>query len=160
MTIHQGLVEAQVNILEAIAGFINHFHIKVMTLSAPQVHALLDHMYAQWAGSHFFLAAIKSGTTPARPESFLERGPTHLLQSFFNRLPNHQMGLDRGSTHPTELEREVDQTRKTIQTHMIDTISDPTLMLNFKSEVTDIPTINMTGEEANIRYPPPRGNIA
>ena len=41
---------------------------------------------------------------------------------------------------------------------MMDT-SDPALMLNFKSEVADIPTINLTGEEANIRYPPPRGNI-
>ena len=53
VTIHQGLVEAQTDILKAIAGFIDHFHIKVMTLSAPQVHALLDHMCAQCAGSHF-----------------------------------------------------------------------------------------------------------
>ena len=43
---------------------------------------------------------------------------------------------------------------------MIDTASDPALMLNFKSEVTDVPTINLTGEEANINYPPPQGNIA
>ena len=43
---------------------------------------------------------------------------------------------------------------------MINTASDPALMLNFKSEVADIPTIDLTGEEANIRYPPPRDNIA
>ena len=33
-------------------------------------------------------------------------------------------------------------------------------MLSVKSEVADIPTINLTGQEANIRYPPSRGNIA
>ena len=32
-------------------------------------------------------------------------------------------------------------------------------MLNFKSEITGIPTINLTGEEADIHYPPLRGNI-
>ena len=59
MAIHQGLTEAQANILEAIAGFVNHFHIKVTTLSAPQVHALLNQMHARCAGSHSFSAAIK-----------------------------------------------------------------------------------------------------
>ena len=59
VTIHQGLVEAQADILEAIASFIDHFHIKVTTLSAPQVHALLDHMCARHAGSHSFLASIR-----------------------------------------------------------------------------------------------------
>ena len=59
VTIHQGLVEAQVDILKAFAGFIDHFHIEVTTLSTPQVHALLNHMPAQCAGSHSFLAAIR-----------------------------------------------------------------------------------------------------
>ena len=67
VTIHQGLIEAQADILEAIAGSIDHFHIEMMTFSAPQVHALLDHMCDQHAGSHSFLAAIRQGTTPARP---------------------------------------------------------------------------------------------
>ena len=35
--IHQGLMEAQADILEAIAGFIDNFHIEVTTLPAPQV---------------------------------------------------------------------------------------------------------------------------
>ena len=70
------------------------------------------------------------------------------------------MGIDRDSIHPTELEKEVNQINKTLRTHMIDTASDPALMLNFQSEVADIPTIDLTGEEVNIRYPPPRGNIA
>ena len=109
MTIHQGLVEAQADILKAIAGFIDHFHIEVTTLCAPQVHALLDHMGTKCAGSHSFLAAIRQGTTSARPESFLERGPIHLLQSFFDRLADYQTGINRGSTHPTQFEREVDQ---------------------------------------------------
>ena len=43
---------------------------------------------------------------------------------------------------------------------MINTALNPALMLNFKSEIKDIPTIDLTGEEAIIHYPPLRGNIA
>ena len=43
---------------------------------------------------------------------------------------------------------------------MIDMASDPALMHNFKSEITSIPTIDLTGKEADIHYPPLRGNIA
>ena len=39
--------------------FTLNFYIKVTTLSAPQIHALLDHMHARCAGRHFFLAAIR-----------------------------------------------------------------------------------------------------
>ena len=59
VTIHQGLVEVQADILKAIANFVDNFHIGVTTLSAPQVCALLDHMHARCAGSHSFLAAIR-----------------------------------------------------------------------------------------------------
>ena len=83
-------MEVQADILEVIANFVDNFHIKVTTLSSPQVHALLDHMYARCADSHSFLAAIRRGTTLTRPESFLWNGPTQLLQSFFDRLPDHQ----------------------------------------------------------------------
>ena len=159
VTIHQGLAEVQVDIVKAIAGLINHFHIKVMILSAPQVHVLLDHMCARCSSSNSFLAAIRQGTTPARPESFMERGPNDLVQSLFDRLPDHQMNLDRGLTWPTDLGKKVDQTVRNLQTCMVDTTSDPTLMLNFKSEVHDITIIDLTGDEAVIRYPPLRGYI-
>ena len=43
---------------------------------------------------------------------------------------------------------------------MVEMASDPALMLNYKSEATDIPIINLTGEEATIHYAPLRGNIA
>ena len=43
---------------------------------------------------------------------------------------------------------------------MVDTTLDPAPMLNFKSEIGGIPTINLTGEEAILHYPPLRGNIA
>ena len=114
VAIHQGLTEAQANFLKAIAGFINHFHIEVTTLSTPQVHALLDHLHARHAGSCSFLVAVRQGTTSTRPESFLERGPTNLQQSFFDRLPDYQPNLDRGSTQPTKLETKVDQFRRTL----------------------------------------------
>ena len=126
MTIHEGLVKVQADILKAIA--INNLHIKVTTLSAPQVCALLDHMCARHAGSHSFLAAIWQGTTLTRPESFLQNGPTQLLQSFFNRLPDHQTDIERGSTHPTHLESEVDHFSKALQTCMVDATSNPALI--------------------------------
>ena len=42
---------------------------------------------------------------------------------------------------------------------MVDTTSDPALMLNFKNEIEGIPTIDLTGEEAVLHYPLLRGNI-
>ena len=59
--------EVQADILKAIANFVNNFHIKVTTLSAPQVHALLDH-----AGSHSFLVAVWWGTTLTKPKFSVE----------------------------------------------------------------------------------------
>ena len=59
VTIHEGLVKVQADILKAIPNFVNNFHIEVTTLSAPQVCALLDHMHARCAGSHSFLAAVQ-----------------------------------------------------------------------------------------------------
>ena len=117
-------------------------------------------MRARCAGIHSFLTAIRRGTSSARPESFLRRGPTALLQSFLNRLPDHQADIDRGSTCPTELKNEVDQISQALRAHMINTASNPALMLNFKSDVRDVPTIDLTGDEAIIHYPPLRGNIA
>ena len=96
VVIHKGLTEVQDDILETIASF------TITMLSAPQVHALLDHMHARHAGSHSFLAAVQCGTTLMRMESFLKNGPAKLLQSFFNRLPDHQINIERGSTHPTD----------------------------------------------------------
>ena len=43
---------------------------------------------------------------------------------------------------------------------MVDATSDPALMLNFKSRIKGIPTIDLTGEEAVLHYPPLKGNIA
>ena len=114
VTIHKGLVEVQADILEAIANFINNFHIEVTTLSTPHMCALLDHMHARHAGSHSFLAAIWQGTTLTKPESFLQNVPTQLLQSFFDKLPDHQTDIKRGSTHPTHLKSKVDHCSKVL----------------------------------------------
>ena len=107
VAIHEGLIEVQDDLLEAIANFTNNFHITVTMLSAPKVHALLDHMCARCACSHSLFAAVRCGTTHPRTESFLENSPTKLLQSFFDRVPDHQIHIERGSTHPTDLEIEV-----------------------------------------------------
>ena len=89
VAIHEGLVQVWDDILKAIANFTDNFHITVTTLSAPQVHALLDHMHARHVGCHFFLAAVWCGATLMRTESFLLNGLTKLLQSFFDQLPDH-----------------------------------------------------------------------
>ena len=153
-------MEVQADILKVIPNFVDNFHIKVTTLSVPQVCALLDHIHARCAGSHSFLAAIWQGTTLTRPESFLWNGPTQLLQSFFDRLPDHQTDIKRGLTHPTQMESKVDHFSKALWTLMVDVTSDPALMLDFKSEIKGIPTIDLTGEKAVLHYPSLKGNIA
>ena len=44
VTIHEGLLETQMDLLEAIGGFINQFQTEMATLSPLQMHALLDHL--------------------------------------------------------------------------------------------------------------------
>ena len=116
-------------------------------------------MHARCAGSNSFLAAVWWGTTLTRPESFLWNGPTQLLQSFFNRLPDHQTDIERGSTLPTQLEIKVDHFSKVLQTCLVDVTSDPALMLDFRCGIKNVPTINLTREEAVLCYPPLKGNI-
>ena len=160
MTIHKVLVKVQDAILEAIAKLINNFHIIVTTLSAPQVCALLDHMHARCAGSHSFLVAVLHGTTLMRPESFLWNSPRQLLQSFFDRLPDHQTDIERDSTCPTQMQMEVDHFSKVLQTHLVDVTSNPALMLDFSCGIEGVPTIDLTKNDAVVRYLLLKGNIA
>ena len=90
----------------------------------------------------------------------MQNGPTQLLQSFFDRIPDHQTDIERGSTHPTQMKSEVNDFNKVLQTHMVDVTSDPALMLDFKSKIEGIPSIDLTGEGAVLHYPPLKGNIA
>ena len=111
-------------------------------LSDSQVCALLNHMHARHAGSHSFLAAVSCGTTLTR--TFLKNGPVKLLQSFFNRLPDHQIDIERGSTCLTDLEMEVNHFSSVLQTCQVDVTLYPTLMLNFDCRVKGDPTIDLT----------------
>ena len=95
-----------------------------------------------------------------RPESFLQNGPTQLFQSFFDRLPDHQTNIERGSSHPTQLEIKVDHFSKVLQTHLVDITSDPALMLEFRCGIKNIPIIDLTREEAVLHYLLLKGNIA
>ena len=61
MTIQEGLMETQTELLKTIAGFIDHFQTEMITLSPPQMHALLDHLCTRWAGRHAQLDAIRCG---------------------------------------------------------------------------------------------------
>ena len=152
VAIDEGLVKVQDDLLEAIVNFTDNFHITVTMLSAPQVHALLNHM----CGSHSFLAAVRHGTTLTKTESSLKNGPAKLLQSFFNRLPDHQIDIERDLTHLTGLEVEVNHFSTVLRTHLVDVTSNPTLMLNFNCGVEGVPTINLTKDEIEVHYPPHR----
>ena len=92
----------------------DHFQTEMITLSPPQMHALLDHLHTRWAGGQALLDVIRCGNTSAQPESFLDKGPSHLLQSFFDSLPDHQVDIKRGSTALSQIEVEVNSTVATL----------------------------------------------
>ena len=94
--------------------------------------------------------------TLTRPESFLQNGPTQLLQSFFNRFPD----IERGSAHPTQIEMEVNHFSKVLQTCLVDVTLNPALVLDFSCGIKGIPTIDLTKDEPVVCYPPLKGNIA
>ena len=54
---------------------------------------------------------------------------------------------------------EVDHFSKVLQTHLVDVTSDPALMLDFRCGIENVPTIDLTGEEVVLCYPPSKGNI-
>ena len=128
-------METQTELLETVASFVNHFQMEMVTLSPPQMHALLDHLCIRQAGGQALLDAIHQGNTSTQPESFLDKGPSHLLQSFFDALPDHQVTIKKGSTVPTQLEVKVNNAATTLQTCMTNICADPTLMLNLEPTV-------------------------
>ena len=132
---------------------------EVVTLSPPQMHALLDHLCTRQAGGQALLDTIHRGNVLTRPESFLDKDPSHLLQSFFDALPDHQVTIKKGSTVPTKLEVEVNNAATALQTGLTDICAGPTLMLNFKPTVIGVTTIDLTSDKVIIKYPPERGNI-
>ena len=95
----------------------------------------------------------------SKGQSFLQNGPTQLLQSF-NKLPDHQTDIERRSTHPTQLEMEVNHFSKVLRTHQVDVTLDPALMLDFSCGIEDVPTIDLTKDKAVLCYPLLKGNIA
>ena len=93
VTINEGLMETQMKLLETIGSFVDHFQSEMMTLSPPQIHTLLDHLQTRHCGGQALLDALRKGKTSTRPESFLQAGPSQLLQDFFDPLPNHQINI-------------------------------------------------------------------
>ena len=135
VTIQEGLMETQTELLKTIAGFIDHFQMEMITLSPPQMHALVDHLHTRWVGGQALLDVIRCGNTSTQPESFLDRGPSHLLQSFFDSLPDHQVDIKRGSIALTQIEVVVNSTAAALQACMTDVCADPALMLNLEPSV-------------------------
>ena len=144
VTIQEDLMETQTELLETVARFVNHFQMEMVTLSPPQMHALIDHLHTRWAGGQALLDAIHRGNTSTQPESFLDKCPSNLLQSFFDALPDHQVTTKKGSTVPTQLEVKVNNAATALQTCVTDICADPTLMLNLEPTVTGVTTIDLT----------------
>ena len=69
-------METQMELLETIGGFVDHFQSEITTLSPPQMHALLDHLWNRHGGGQALLDAIWRGETSTRPESFLQNSPS------------------------------------------------------------------------------------
>ena len=86
-------METQMELLETIGGFVDHFQSEMTTLSPPQMHALLDHLWTRHGSSQALLDAIQRGETSTQPESFLQNGPSQLLQDF---LLDHQINIQKG----------------------------------------------------------------
>ena len=59
----------------------------------------------------------------------------------------------------SHLEIEVDNTAIALRTRLTEVCSNPALMLNFEPSMQGITTIDLTQEEAIVKFPPLRGNI-
>ena len=87
-------METQMELLETIGSFVDHFQSEMTTLSPPpQMYALLNHLWTRCGGGQALLDAIRRGQTSTQPESFLHNGPSQLLQDFFDSLPDHQINI-------------------------------------------------------------------
>ena len=96
VTINEGLMETQMELLETIGSFVDHFQSEMTTLSPPQMHALLDHLQTRHGGSQALLDAIRRGKTSTQPESFLQVAlpsysktssiPSPTIRSTFKRI--------------------------------------------------------------------------
>ena len=83
-----------------------------------------------------------------------------MLQTFFDRLPDHQIDIPKGSSYPTDVEKEVNSVVEALKIHMSYTCKDPTIMYNFKGSIPNVPSIDLTSEVPVIHYHPIQGNIA
>ena len=63
VTINEGLMETQMELLETIGSFVDHFHSEMTTVCPPQMHALLDHLWTRCGGGQALLDAIWRGET-------------------------------------------------------------------------------------------------
>ena len=69
------------------------------------------------------------------------------------------MTIKKGSTAPIQLDIKVNNAATVLQTHVTDICADPTLTLNLETTVIGVTTIDLTRDEAILKYPPERGNI-
>ena len=91
-------METQMELLETIGGFVGHFQSEMTTLSPPQMHALLDHLWTRHGGGQALLDAIQRGETSTRPELALPSySKTSLIPYWITRST-----FERGQQlHPT-----------------------------------------------------------
>ena len=96
----------------------------------------------------------------SRPESFPQNGHSQLLPDFYDALPDHQINIQKGLTALSRFKVKVDNGAVALRSWLMDVCSNPALMLNFKPSVQGVTTIDLTQEEAVVKFPPSRGNTA
>ena len=159
VTIHEGVMKTQTELLETVGGFVDHFQSEMATLSPPQMHTLLDHLWTRCGGGQAFLGAIWRGETSTRPESFLQSGPSQLCLDFYIALSDHKSNIQKDLTTLSHYKIEVDNAAMALKTQMMDVCSNPVLMLDFKPSVQGVTTIDLTQGDAVVRFPPLKGNM-
>ena len=116
VTIHEGLMETQMELLETIGSFVDHFQSEMATLSPPQMHTLLGHLQTRWGGGQALLDAIQREETSSRPESFLQSSLSQLLLDFYTALPDHQINIQRNLTALSHFKIEVNNAAMALKT--------------------------------------------
>ena len=147
-------METQTELLETIGGFVDLFQSEMTTLSPPQMHALLDHLWTRCGASQVLLDAIQRGETSTRPESFLQNVPFQLNLDFYDALPDHQINIQKGLTALSHFKIEVNNAA-VLRSWLMDVLKSSS-HAQLQTKCAGVTTINLIQEESVVKFPPLR----
>ena len=79
--------------------------------------------------------AVKWESFPQCVESFIEEGPSGIMEEFLKELPEHQVIIKKNSNMHMETKRQVHNAVIMLQAHMTDINLNPSLMFDFNSTI-------------------------